>query len=58
MEIEVDIWTYGFISLFGQICPKEFLCKSCQLREKVSFLAIKFREKAHVYVKTQGKNFR
>ena len=33
------------------------LWNSCQLREKVSFLAVKFREKAHVYVKNQGKIF-
>ena len=33
------------------------LWNSCQLRKKVSFLAMKFREKAHVYVKTQGRIF-
>ena len=33
------------------------LWNSCQLREKVSFLAMKFRVNAHVYVKTQGKIF-
>ena len=27
-------------------------------QEKVSFLAMKLREKAHVYVKSQGKIFR
>ena len=33
------------------------LWNSCQLREKVSFLAMKLKEKAHVYVKTQEKIF-
>ena len=35
----------------------KILWNSCQLKEKVSFLAMKFREKGHVYVKTQGKIF-
>ena len=29
------------------------LWNACQLSERVSFLAMKFREKAHTYVKTQ-----
>ena len=33
------------------------LWNSCQLREKLSFLAMKFKEKTHVSVKTQGKIF-
>ena len=49
------MWTKIFLNYHS---GKTLLLNSCQLREKVSFLAMKFREKARVYIKTQRKIFR